>query len=512
MTWALLLVALGVVVLAAAVLWPVMRQQRARRRAALLAAARRVDPTDPNALAALPLDALDDLSRSIVVEVDNAVRTSDNELAFAVEEFGDKQTEPFLAAVGYAKATLAQAFGVRQQLDDAIPKTLTQRRDLLTRVVVAAAQADRRLEAQREAFGKLRDLVVNAPARLDGLTRQLVDVTAGVGPKEQKLAELRKEFDNAALVSIEGNVHAAKERLSFVDHYITQARELAARAASGQQAELVDCVRATESALGQARSLLDAIDGASSDIRRAAIALPAAIADIQAGINQAGAALQQPATSSADQRLAAIHQRFLDELAAARDRANKAVAAAQSGGSRDPLGSITQLTKAHADMDRLLADIAKERAAAERLSRVFDQALLTAQSRVRAVSDYIDTRRGSIGPDARTRLSEAVRKLDAAQANRSTDLNQATADANGASTLADEAQSLALGDVGAAQAPSVFGAGGFHVSAMTGGIIINVQQGFGQGSVRFAPGWSPTSFGGSLDQAPFDWPGRGGRS
>ncbi|ORB10836.1 hypothetical protein BST36_30650, partial [Mycolicibacterium moriokaense] len=45
----------------------------------------------------------------------------------------------------------AQAFNVRQILDDAIPETPRQRRDLLTRVVVAAAKADRELEAQLRA-------------------------------------------------------------------------------------------------------------------------------------------------------------------------------------------------------------------------------------------------------------------------------------------------------------------------------------------------------------------------
>ena len=42
------------------------------RRAAELAAAQRVDATDPDALAALSLGALDDLSRWKVVDVDNA--------------------------------------------------------------------------------------------------------------------------------------------------------------------------------------------------------------------------------------------------------------------------------------------------------------------------------------------------------------------------------------------------------------------------------------------------------
>ena len=56
---------------------------------------------------------------------------------------------------------------------------------------------------------------------------------------------------------------------------------------------LVDAIRAAESALGQARSLLDAVDSAGADINRAVAALPSAIADIQNGINQADGQLQQ---------------------------------------------------------------------------------------------------------------------------------------------------------------------------------------------------------------------------
>ncbi len=144
-----LAVMLAIILIVLLALWLFMRRRRRKRREAEFAAARRVDPADPNALAAVSIDALDDLSKSIVVDVDNAVRTSDNELALAVEEFGPQQTAPFSQAVAAAKTTLAQAFNVRQILDDAVPETPQQRRDLLTRVVVAAAKADRELDAQR---------------------------------------------------------------------------------------------------------------------------------------------------------------------------------------------------------------------------------------------------------------------------------------------------------------------------------------------------------------------------
>jgi uncharacterized membrane protein YgcG len=489
-SWFGLLVAFAVLALVILLVWLWLRRRKRKRREAEFAAARRVDPADPNALAAVPLDALDDLSKSIVVDVDNAVRTSDNELGLAVDEFGPEQTAPFTEAVTNAKTTLAQAFNVRQILDDAVPETAQQRRDLLTRVVVAAAKADRGLDAQREAFERLRDLVINAPSRLDALTQQMVDVTARIEPSEQALAALHKQYSDTALASVAGNVETAKQRLAFADQNITNGRTLVTRPV-GRQSGLIDSIRAAESALGQARTLLDAIDSAGTDINRAVANLPAAIADIQQGINQAGTLLAQGNTP------------HTTELSAARDAAIKAVADAQSTGTADPLGAFTTLTQADAELDRLLANIAEEREATERLSRAFDQALFTAQSRVRGVSDYIDTRRGSIGPEARTRLAEAVRQLQAAQDTKSANLNEAIAHANGASMLAAQAQDLANADVRAAQRSYTGQYGstsGSNMGAVLGGIIIgNILSGALRGGIggSMGGGWSSTSFGGS---------------
>jgi hypothetical protein len=478
----ILLVGLGVVAAAVAVLLLVMRYRRRRRRAAALDVARRIDPTDATALAAVPLDALDDLSREKVVEVDNAVRTSANELALAIDEFGEERTQPFTAAVTNAKAALGQAFTVRHQLDDSVPETPTQRREMLTRVIVSAARADRELESQTEAFEKLRDLVINAPSRLDGLTAQYVELTARIEPAERRMAELHDEFGSPALASVAGNIAGAKERLAFADRNVGSARELAS-GAGGQQGALVDAVRAAESALGQARTLLDAIDSAAGEIRRAAAALPALIDDARAGVSRAD-----------DQLRGAPKSGHTAELTAARDAAASAVDSARAGGSADPLGAAARLAKADADLDRVLAAIAQEQADAERLNRSFEQALFTAQARVRGVWEYIDTRRGSIGAEARTRLAEAQRHVEAAQAKRSTDLTEAIGHANAASALAAQAQALANADV--QQAQRMYSRrGGGDVGAMIGGIIIGdllsagMRGGFG--------GWSPTSFGSS---------------
>lgn len=477
---------IGLLVIAALMLWS--RRRRAKRHEADVAAAKNIDPTDVAALASVPIGALDDLSKSIVVQVDNAVRTSANELVLAVEEFGDTQTAPFAAAVDNARTTLKQAFAVRQKLDDDVPEPLPERRDLLTRVVVSAAKANRELETQTTAFHQMRDLVLNAPERLDALTQQLVNVTSRVEPSQQTLTALHSEFAESALASVARNVNAAKERLGFADEAITKGRALAAKPVAGEVGELVDCVRGGESALQQANTMLDAVDSAASDIRRAVTTLPSAIEDIQRGITQAATQLAEGGLAKAT------------ELSAARDAAVKAVTAAQTDGTADPLGTFTQLTQADADLDRLLAGVAEEREAAERLSRAYETALFTAQSRVRSVSDYIDTRRGSVGPEARTRLNEAMRQLEAAQTKSKTNITEAIAHANGAALLAAQAQQLANDDVQAGQRQyqaRYSGGRQSDMGAMVGGIILgNILTG-GGGFGGGGGGWTSTSYGGS---------------
>lgn len=482
--WVGLVIALAVIGVAfAGLIWWARRRRRQRRQADLNAA-QQADATDPAVLAKMSPETLEDLSKSILVEVDNAVRTSDNELALAVGEFGERDTAPFTTAVQNAKAAMAQAFSVRQRLDDAVPETPQQRRELLTQVVLAAARADRELEDRRTAFHQLRDLVINAPTRLEALTQQMVALTARIEPAQQTLNGLHGQFTESALASVAGNVDGARERLTFADQNITAARGLVSRPADSQAA-LVNAIRAAESALGQAQRLLDSVDSAATDITHAISALPAAITDIQNGIRAAEAV--PPGT-------------HYPELTAARTAAVQAVSNAQASGTADPLSAFTQLTAADSQLDKLLATISEETAAMNRLRQSFGQALLAAQSRVRGVSDFIDTRRGSVGSEARTRLAEAQRRLEAAQAAQSTDLPAAIEQANAADALAAQAQNLADNDVRAAR--QAYAGTGTSTAGDIGGIIIGgilsgMIRGGGSGGGSHGGGWSSTSFGGS---------------
>ncbi|BBZ76633.1 hypothetical protein MANY_19700 [Mycolicibacterium anyangense] len=500
-----LLIGLTVIVLAVSA-WLLWSYRRSRKRhAAQLAAAKRVDPTDPKALAAIPLDVLDDLSKSIVVDVDNAVRTSTNELALATQEFGRQETEPFTKAVENAKSALRQAFNVRLVLDDEDFETPEERRKLLTRVVTAAARANRELDAQTESFHKLRDLVLNASDRLDTLTQKLVDISTRVDPARAKLTQLRTEFAETALVSVAPNADAAKERLHFADHSIGRARELVARPPTGPQIELVDCVRGAESALQQAGSMLDSVDSAATDIRSAVATLPSVIADVQEGIDEAAAQLAKGGLSDTA------------KLTTTHDAAVTAVTAAKDNGAADPLGTLTDLTEADADLDHVLDEVAEERKTAQRLNRSFDKALLTAQSRVRSVSDYIDTRRGSVGPEARTRLNAAERQLETAQAKQKTNIAEAIAYANRASKLAAQAQQLANDDVEWTQQRYMNNNAGqrdpIETAAVVGGLILRAfTAGASAAGSSQGGGWTSTSYGGSSGGSSGSYGGSSGSS
>ena len=267
-----------------------------KRHEAEVAAADRVDPTDPDALAAVPLDALDDLSRSIVVDVDNAVRTSSNELALAVEEFGDAADRSRSPRPSRTPRPRWQA-GVQRP-------PAARRRDARDRRAAArsADPGDRRRRAaptaswrpRPEAFHQLRDLVINAPDRLDALTQQLVDVTARIDPSQQKLTAAAQRIRR-----LRAGFGGPQRQRPPRSGWPSPTRTSAAAASwwpsppQASRANWSTACEAAESALRQASAMLDAVDSAASDIRHAVGTLPSAITDIQNGINQAATQLAQ---------------------------------------------------------------------------------------------------------------------------------------------------------------------------------------------------------------------------
>jgi hypothetical protein len=180
-------------------------------------------------------------------------------------------------------------------------------------------------------------------------------------------------------------------------------------------------------------------------------------------------------------------------------RATAALTAADeaAGGPQpDPIAALRLLGEAGAALDRGIAD---SRAAAERDRRAaaaLEQAVLTARSSVAAAEDFVATRRGAVGAQARTRLAEARRHL--AQAG-GPDPVAAVREAQHADALAQEALRLARADVNQWSTPSATtNTGADLASLILGGILRGASSGYrSRRSGRRSGGFSSGSFGGS---------------
>ncbi|MCX4097573.1 TPM domain-containing protein [Nocardia sp. alder85J] len=460
------------------------RRRRTARERAVRAAARAVDPTDTTALAALRPDLLDDRSREILVDTDDALRTSAEELRLAADEFGGTATAPFAAALESAKRALAQAFSIRQRLDDDIPETPDQRRDLLVELISTCARADRELDTKVTEFDAMRNLLIDAPGRLDALTQSLVDLTARLPVSERTLAQLTREQPAAALAPIRDNVAMARERIDFAETSIGAGRTAVARPV-GQQGAAVAAIRGAESAVTAARTLLDAVDTAATDIEQARAGLPALLAELRHDIDTA----------------TGLSPHGGPDLTTAVTAARAALAAAAADGASNPLGVFHDAVTADTALEHAIAAASDRKLAAEQLQRRLDQAMTAAVTQVRTAADYIGTRRGGVDATPRTRLAEAERALDRARQLASTDPAQALAGAQQAAELAARALRTAQASVREWQARQPVSTSS-QTGAVLGGILIDsmLRGGFSgpRGGGPMNPGsWGPGSYGGS---------------
>lgn len=471
----------GVLVLVIGGLILYSRRRSHTRARAELAAARQLDPNDTAALAALPVEALDARSREALVEIDNAIRTSGEELELATGEFGATATLPFTTALEHAKSAAAKAFSIRQRLDDDIPETPDERRTLLVDLIGTVGRADRELDAQVAEFDAMRNLLINAEDRLAGLTRDLVELKSRVPAAAAELARLTTAHPASVLAPISDNVTMATQRITFAEQNIDTGRSALSQPV-GKQGGAVAAIRSAEAALGQAGTLLTAVENAATDIQQARDGLPAVLDELRRDIASATELSEYGGA----------------ELAAATTAARSALAKSEAAATTDPLDAFHDAVAADTDLDRAIAAATDRKLAAEDLRRRLDRAITDAGARVRAASDYIATRRGGIDAEARTRLSEAQRNLDAARQLSPTDPPQAMTHAQAAADLGGRALQTAQASVRAweaSQPPS----GTAQAGAVLGGILIDgLLRGAASGGRRSGSGgWGAGSYGGS---------------
>ncbi|MBC7724000.1 MAG: TPM domain-containing protein, partial [Burkholderiaceae bacterium] len=470
--WTLVIVIAALLVLGAVVL--AAFAARRRRRAAAVVAREKLDD-----------QRLDQRASAMLIELDDSLKSSDQELGFATAQFGDQASAPFSAVLVSAKSTLQEAFRIRQSLDDAIPETLEQRRAATARIIELCTAADAELDAQADAFDELRALEKSAPAALITLRADVAATTARIPAATAALASLGSTYSAAAVSTVAGNPEQATQLLSF-------ATETAATAdtalASGRAGEGAVAVRTAQAGVVQAGQLLAAIDTLRAALADATTKLDAAIADTRADLAEARAL---PAAGS--------------PLAQAIAEADAAVShAAASPG--DPVATLADITTANRALESVFDGARDAALAAQRARVALDGSIATARSQISAATDYITTRRGGIGDTARTRVAEATRHLEAAVSLAVSDPRQALAESQEAIRLAGAATSAAQFDVNdflqsgqgfPAAGSGRRGSAGVDIgAAIVGGLIGSLLGGGGRGGGFGGFGSSGGGFGG----------------
>lgn len=454
---------------------------RRRRRARL-----RTTPTGAYVPPTTPLSDLHHRARRLLVETDDSIRTSTEELTFAARrpvtppppversspagpEASPEHTEaepttggarepdtaapgeeypsgvgpgvppvaePFVEALADARRELVAAFKAGQRLDDeGASLSPDEERALLEEILTRCTLAQRRLDTATPAFDQLRSLERDITPALEYAEARFRELTGRTATAATTLTALRDSYAPAASRPITGHVEQAKDRLVFATTELNRARQAAY---PGDLDTAAVHLRAAEGAIDQADLFVTGVERLAAELARAT-------ERAQQGT---------PSTAAYDEPR--------DEHRA------------------EPLGN---------PLDAL---------------RRRGRRLLPSRSAVEAAADFITTHRAAVGVRARTRLSEAERHLafDGDAGDRQDTENAEDAEgtdhrARRADALAQEARDLAEQDVRAYGNPYGGPVGDGLAGAVLGGIILGEHpDGPGRADLR-----GPACYGGTATRA-----------
>ena len=383
--------------------------------------------------AAMTVEQLRTQAGSALVQADDTVRAAAEELSYAQAQFGLSATDAFTAALDSARKHLSRCFELRKILDDDIPETEPQQRQMYTEILQHCSEAVGEIRAQEEAFNKRRGIEANLPTSIAESTQRADETEQAIVMAETILVTLSAAYPASSLTSVSQAPEQARRLLAAGRTALDQAR---ASVEASQEATAVEQVRIAQGSIAQAGQLAAQVTGARERLQSAAKDLEAAIASISSDLVDAKrlegavpAATLAPLVADAEAAVAEGRQ------------------ASGANPSGDPLAALDHLARAEAAIDAALAPAREREENDSRARASLGSRLARLNSQVESVTSYITTYRGAVGPSARTALSEAARHATAATTVQTTDPVAALAEVAAAEPLVAQAQALAEADV-----------------------------------------------------------------
>ena len=360
---------------------------------------------------------------AMLVRADDAVRTADEELGFAIAQFGPDRSREFGRAVSEARQRVTEAFRVQQRLDDAYPDSDRERREWTLQVIALCEQADRLLAEQDAAFARLRRQEAGAADTLADLRSRIEAAAARRETTRGTTDALSERYAPAAYLSVADAPDRAAAALAEARAAVDAAEQHVS--ASGVNA-VSDTLQQAAHSLREAEQLLDAVERTDRDLAAATEEVEKLRTSARADL--AEAAMQRDKAPDADTGRAII-----DAMAGVQ------VALAARPGPADPVRELDDIGAAIARLDLALASARNQSERLAHARAAYQGTLVSATSQIAAAREYITSHGG--GAEARTRLAEAERQLMLAQAE--TEPVAALDTIRRAVTLARDADALA---------------------------------------------------------------------
>ena len=417
--------------------WTVYKRRKNKENDDMLFGKRRnqggAPGNQPAGPAAMTVEQLRTQAGSALVQADDTVRAAAEELSYAQAQFGLSATDAFTAALDSARKHLSRCFELRKILDDDIPETEPQQRQMYTEILQHCSEAVGEIRAQEEAFNKRRGIEANLPTSIAETAQRADETEQAIVMAETILVTLSAAYPASSLTSVAQAPEQARRLLAAGRTALDQAR---ASVEASQEATAVEQVRIAQGSIAQAGQLAAQVTGARERLQSAAKDLEAAIASISSDLVDAKRLEGSvPAATLAP---------LVADAEAAVEQGRQASGANPTG---DPLAALDHLARAEAAIDAALAPAREREENDSRARASLGSRLARLNSQVESVTSYITTYRGAVGPSARTALSEAARHATAATSVQTTDPVAALAEVAAAEPLIAQAQALAEADV-----------------------------------------------------------------
>ncbi|WP_210479572.1 hypothetical protein [Naasia sp. SYSU D00948] len=421
---------------------------RARRSAARIRAAQgrapRVEEGRRSQVDEGRRSQVDELQRSAgsaLVQADERLRLADDELGFAIAEFGEEAAAPFRAALQRGRQRLTEAFQLNQLLTDAAPDSEAQRREWSERIVSLCRSAEQALAEENAALAARRTAARRTPAQVAELRAELGRVREAVPEARATLAALAERYTGEALIPVSGNADEAERLLSFAERSLEVAQS---RLGASRESEAVAAAQAAAETIRRAEELLAAVDRFEVEALQAEATLAAMVAESRQELAAARALPEGERRGAIEAAITAL---------------DEALAALPSPGARvDPVASLNAVRSANTALDEAVAERAGRAERKERLRTQLVTAIDDAERQLAVARQLVTDYGASVGPHARTLLATAERELAGLTEEREPE--PAIARARRAAALAADASAAARADLQRGPAPGAWRQGG----------------------------------------------------